>query len=213
MKKVILLAVVAVFVGAGVASAYDLNCSVETDKEVYAPGETVYWTMYAWTCTDCPGISLLALNLLEDRNEVLNAADIVTYEPYPSVFISELVGSDYGLADGFTLESEGVPEPAGGLLADIVVRQADGARTYGAGATGSPIVFAQGNLPAGALGMHNLSITINGANNWTGTYEDQGPAEPMTAGQLSGDDYEVVPEPATMGLLLLGALALIRRRR
>ncbi len=211
----ILLAVVAVFVGAGVASAYDVNAGVSTDKSTYAPGETVYWTMYAWTSTSCPGISLLALNLHEDQDELLSEAEVTDYWVFPPGFwMYELTDSYYGLANGFTMESDGVIEPTGGKLADLVVRQSDDARMYGKGANDDPsTVFAKGEFVANVMGIHNLSVTLNGANNWGGTAGNPLPAEAMGAGSMGSAQFEVVPEPATMGLLLLGALALIRRRR
>jgi hypothetical protein len=35
----------------------------------------------------------------------------------------------------------------------------------------------------------------------------------MTSGLIHGDNFDVVPEPASMGLLTLGAIALLRRKR
>ena len=227
MKKVILLAVVAVFVGAGVASAYDLNAYVTTDKAVYAPGERVYWEMFAWTSSDCPGgIALLALNLLEDQGEVLESADVELFMG----FVPQLTNTGYGAAVGFTIGEGpgGTPEPTGGLLADIteyqsIVRlEAQGAHPD-VGNTGQAVKFAQGDYEVNIMGMHHLSITVNGANYWPGpSVLDMAPdppvwvrpnAEPLELGSITGADFEVIPEPATMGLLLLGVVALIRRRR
>ena len=213
MKRIMVLSVMAVLIGASVTNAYDLNGAVTTDKAVYAPGETVSWTMYAWTSTDCPGVALLALNLLEDRLETLNQPDFVTHNPLPGFFVSEFTGSDYGLAEGFTIESYGNATQAG-LLADVVVRQKDDERILGQGSTGdSATVFVQGSFVANELGTHNLSITVNGGNFWTGAAPLPAETLVVVPANLTGATFDVIPEPATIGLLLLGVGALIRRRK
>ena len=215
MRRTIVPAVVLLLCAASVASAADINLRVTTDKLVYDPGEMVQWTMYAWADNTIDngvaGVSFLALNLLEDQGETLNLPEITIIE-FMGIEFKELTDSEYDLANKFVLQSRGNASSAG-LLADIIVRQNDDDRLLGVGVDGdNGTIFAIGEFEATIVGLHTLSMSINGANYWPNG-SDAAVAFNEGLNQTAG--FEVVPEPATLALVGLGmsALAYLRRRR
>ena len=231
MKRTAVVAAFVVFLTvSSVASAATVYVDITTNKSLYAPGELVSWTLYAWssvpvdepphilvygtdgkpTNPDNHGISLLKVDLSEDKGETLSPA-LYTNLPPP-----ELTGTTYGVANGFALDSRGVATVTPGGLVDIDVHQTPGFASYDIGNDGVMHVYAKGTFTANVLGLHTLSAIIQtaGANYWPDHTEGHLPVAFENA--VSGDTQFTVsnvPEPATLVLLGLGGVALLRRRR
>lgn len=203
MKKLFICGL-AVILCAAVASAATISVDISTDKALYLAGETVYWTCRAWSSdtTDNYGLSLISVDLEDSLGEVFNAADHTG---------ATLTGSYYDFVNfSFVLEGGGGDPGEAGKLQDIVVRQV--AVIYNVGNDGSPHAYAQGNFEATIGGMHTLSVSVRAAN----YYPDDTGSNPVgfaSGDMINGDtQFEVVPEPATLMLLGLGGIALLRRR-
>ena len=215
MRKLTALSL-AFFLCVSAAHAAQINALVVTDSGTYVPGDTVNWEVYAWASQgDNRGVSLLALSLFEDDDQVMQAADT---EMYLAVVL-QLENTTYGAVNQFILEGAGTPKPAGGELADMNVRMNVGSRVFDVGQDdgSAPLpLYAQGSfvLSGDATpGLHTLSVVINGANYWADTSSDQ--PNGFENSSLTAAEYEVIPEPATLLLtgLGLGGLAIFRRRR
>ena len=216
MRKSIMLGVVGVLLVASVAAAQvpQLHLTVETDKALYLLGETVTYTVYAWTDpAGNSGVSLLSIGVEDDQVETLGLPTTETLEPIPGFFLTGLAPSEYGLANAFTMESGGVIDGDGEVV-DVTVRlSSTGTLKTDVGNGGQPVVFCQGSYVPQTLGVHTMQASMNAGNYWQ---TPTGPAMPFDAGVNTAGVYEVViPEPATMALLGLGlgGLAVIRRRR
>lgn len=218
MRKSIMLGVVGVLLVASIAAAQApaLNLTVETDKALYMLGETVTYTVYAWTDpTGNEGVSLLSIGVADDQVETLGLPTTETLEPFPGFFLTGLAPSEYGLANGFSMESGGVLD-ADGEVVDITVRLGSTPPLKtGVGNGGQAVIFCQGSYVPDTVGIHTMVASMNAGNYWESA---DGPAMPFDAGVNTAGVYEVtdvIPEPATMALLGLGlsGLAVIRRRR
>jgi len=202
------VALLGILVWTSVASAATISMSVTTDKDTYLPGEMVHWTIYAWASSgDNAGVALLSADLADSLGEVFNAA--LTSGGGPTF---ELQGTGYGVDEWFILQSAGNPGVAG-QLQDILVNQSPSFPKYNIGNVGSEslaLVYAQGEFEATMMGVHTLSASVRAANYWPtggGSAQDFGT-------KIGGNtQFEVVPEPATLVLLSLGGVALLRRRR
>ena len=64
---------------------------------------------------------------------------------------------------------------------------------------------------AGPVGPLGFGYDPTGAAGTSTNYEDY--IHPQNSSQTTADVFRTVPEPATLGLLLLGGLALLKRRR
>lgn len=195
------------------ASAATLNLQVTTDKPVYAPGDTVTWTIEAWASTgDNRGISMLGVDLAESRLEALTAA-LVDGDPSTK----DLHLSLYNHANGFLLAGDwpggtpgGTYDPDfPGVLSEVGVLQMPDAPVFNIGNDGSEPVFATGRYTVEALGSHTLSLAVTGEMYWP-------LATDVSANFQSTNNtpatFLVTPEPATLSLVALGLLALRRRR-
>jgi hypothetical protein len=210
-RESLFVGLVAAVCMATTASAATLNLKVTTDKPVYAPGDTVTWTITAWASTgDNRGVSLLGVGLAESQLEALTAALVDPVPGDPTV--QELHLSLYNHANGFLLAGGGTYDPDyPGILSEVGVFQLpdDPLSLPNIGNDGSEHVFATGQYAVEALGSHALSLAVTGAMYWplgndTSTPFDSTNNTPAT--------FLVTPEPATVALVALGVLALRRRR-
>jgi hypothetical protein len=213
-----------VFVGLGVAvclataaSASTLNLQVTTDKPVYAPGETVTWTVAAWASAgDNRGVAMLGVDLAESQLEALSSAllDPVAGDPTSKQLHLGL----YNHASGFLLASDltggtpgGTYDPdVPGVLSEVGVLQMPYDPVFNVGNDGSAHVFATGEYVPAALGSHTLSLAVTDALYWRLATDTTARFESANATPVT---FLVAPEPATLALVAAGLLTLARRRR
>ncbi|KPJ53088.1 MAG: hypothetical protein AMS16_05630 [Planctomycetes bacterium DG_58] len=162
VKRGIWLSTLVLLACGTVLRAAQINLKVTTDKSVYVAGDTVNWTMYAWSdpADNNAGVSLLAPYLTDESGETLSLPDTELYLGVTPQF----TGTGYGAVEKFILERDGTVND--NTLVDMVVRQAAADKAYDIGNDGQERVFAQGSYTATIFGDHVLTPSKDAANHW-----------------------------------------------
>jgi hypothetical protein len=204
------MSLVAVLVLASSASGAIIHLRIDVDKPVYAPGDTVTWTVRAWASTgDNRGIALLGVDLTESVGGLLNPALVDTVQANP--LIQELHQGAYGHAQGFELAGAGTYDAdVPGVLSEVGVFQFPFDAVLDQGNDGQQHVFATGTYVASALGTHQITPTLTSTLYWV---DNLGTSHAFETPDLTSAVFTVTPEPATLSLLALGGLLLRRNRR
>lgn len=209
-RALVTMGLVAVLMLASTASAAIIHLRIDVDKPVYAPGDTVTWTVRAWASAgDNRGVALLGVDLTESAEGVLNPAFVDTVQANP--LIQQLHQSAYGHAQGFELAGAGTYDAdVPGVLSEVGVFQSPFDAVLDQGNDGQQHVFATGSYVASALGIHQITPTLTSALYWA---DALGTSRAFEAADLAPATFTVTPEPATAALLALGGLLLRRNRR
>ena len=190
------------------ASVSTLTFSVTTDESTYLIGDTVYWTI---SITATNPVTLAGCDLTDSGGHTLTVAN--QYEYLVSGSGLWQLGPDpyeFGYLRGLNSMSRGTP--SGSTLTDIY--ESDTSSPFAGGdGDGSPHRFADGSFLAANLGNFTLTVSpMSGNYSVDGTNADL--FDIKNGGSIG---YEVTPEPATVTLLVLGAISLAagraRRRR
>jgi hypothetical protein len=165
-----------------------LHLEVETDKAVYYPGQTISWSLYAWTDpAGNRGISLLSVHLDDDTGEALNPPDNSG---------SEFTDTEYGAAENFIVAGPGTIAGSSSRLRDILAFQSPAAKTLDIGNDGVQHVYCKGSYTATALGTHTLTAIYNSANYWPDPTNN---AVAFEANDSIPAVFEVLSEPTFCG--------------
>ena len=190
------------------ASVSTLTFSVTTDESTYLIGDTVYWTI---SITATNPVTLAGCNLTDSGGHTLTVAN--QYEWMSPGSGAWQLGPDpyvFGCANGLFGLSRGTP--SGSTLTDIY--ESDTSSPFAGGdGDGNLHRFADGSFLAANLGNFTLTVSpMSGNYSVDGTDADL--FDIKNGGSIG---YEVTPEPATVTLLVLGAISLAagraRRRR
>ncbi len=143
-----------------VAQAATLNLQVTTDRDAYAPGQTVHWTILAWSDAGThAGIASLGVDLVYSDTLGLSAAETTADG-------LALANSYYSPARGFELLSPGFVDNQWGLVRDISVYQRPAGRVLNVGNDGVPHVLATGTLLPPGQGPQTLTANLVAGNYW-----------------------------------------------
>jgi len=196
------LVVVALAAGTAAASVSTLTFSVATDKGAYLVGETVHWTI-SITATD--PVTLAGCNLTDSGGHALTVANEYEHGAGSDDWQLGPDPYEFGYLRGLKNMSPGTP--SGSTLTDIF--EADMSSPFAGGdGDGSLHRFADGGFLAANLGNFTLTVTAI-----SGNYSVDGTNAAMFGTLTGGNvDYEVTPEPATIALLVLGAISLAAGR-
>ena len=191
-----------VLLAANTAVADDLTISVTTDRSTYAPGDTVSWQTWL-TLSNVAGTNLgvqqasFGMIFGEAGRDVSNRGIGAPFADYnfPNTG-SNGVSTLSGVGAGQLSYSVGVVEVT-------------------AATAGTPTLFAEGSFVTDTVGSHTMNATIDDSTRF---YTQTGaPFTPYTSLNAGVGSYSTaVPEPSTIMLGLLGAVAMIgysRRRK
>ncbi|MCP4713076.1 MAG: hypothetical protein GY869_30980 [Planctomycetes bacterium] len=176
-----------------VASADTIYLEVQTDQDTYALGQTVNWTIYAWTGPpgNNRGISLITFNLDDSANEALSPA--LTNG-------SDFADTEFGTPKKFTITRAGTPSPTQPRLLSILTLQSAADRMLDIGNDGNPHVLCKGSYTATVLGSHTLRIRIQdsetNAQYWT---DASGGSVGFEDDDITNATFEVTAEPIVCG--------------
>ncbi len=176
-------------------SAQTLNLEARTDKDWYITGETVSWSIYAWTdSTNNRGIANLTVNLDDSTVDTLNIADTTG-----SILMVdlELADTDFGIANKFKMMMPGTLSGSTPQLVDIMAGQLPNDKQLYIASDGIPHLFCKGSYVVTTLGTHDLEVEFNSAN----YYHMSSPyaAVPFTLHFETNKTFEVYPEPSVCG--------------
>ncbi len=200
-----LLAAALLSVVQSVACGDTITFNVSVDKTDYFAGETVNWSVSVMASDFSAnnfGASVVSFDLAEDRGEFLSQATIAA------------AFQDYAFP--------GVGVPSAGSLLNVGAAQF----SYNAGvvelttASPGPTVLATGSFVANQLGLHNLSVTSEIADNsyFTSTVPFGGVTTyslPIVNSVSFNVNGAAVPEPGSilfLSALTCGAVALRKRK-
>lgn len=191
-----------VVLAAGSAAASTITFSVATDKSAYLVGETVRWTI-SITATD--PVTLAGCNLTDSGGHALTVANEYEHGAGSDDWQLGPDPYEFGYLRGLKNMSPGTP--SGSTLSDIY--ESDMSYPFpGGDGDGSLHRFADGGFLAANLGDFTLTVTPVSGNYSVDTLNA---AEFGTkTGGAAG--YEVTPEPATLALLVFGAISLVAGR-
>ena len=163
INRLIIFTWILLLISTAIAAAADIHIKVVTDKSLYTPGETIYWTIYVSASQlDNRGISLISVDLNDDQSEPL-AAPALGADP------NEFLNSDYGVAESFKVFGAGAAWGVAPRLRDMTVMQLIPQLDVGIDIEGDndpDHILCQGQYLATVLGTHSLMATFNGANYW-----------------------------------------------
>ncbi len=223
-KRLFLLGIVTLGLLAPQAMGITAFIRLETDQDVYLPGEEVRWTIYIGSdpAADNQGFAGVNLDLDESRGEALAPAD---------------AWGAFGPGNGFDFSHAGTPstEPS---LVEISSAQMTmfTAPVYDVANDGQEHVYATGAFVPANLGQHVLTVLthddliyggwqFNFYTDRNGTIRNLGDSTLGTGDALDVDQADavfyvtesgVIPEPITAGALasaVAGLAGYLRRRR
>lgn len=200
---------------------------LDTDKDEYALGEEVRWTLYVWSdpAGDNLGLAGVNVNLHESRGEVLSPADAW--------------GPDFGAVNGFDIEMPGTPgtDPQLQEISNVQMMSLFTGPAYDVGNDGLEHVFATGTFVPTQQGLHTLTadVPLGDYGDWQWTFftasspfpstrtlgHDQlGPGDVLNLDGADatfqvGEQQDLIPEPLTVAALvwtLAGLGGYLRRR-
>jgi len=196
------VAFMAVLASASVLSAGTLTLDIQVDKAEYGRDEPVAWEIHATSDTPADagdfGIATIGVDLTESRPESIPPAD--------------LIGPDFGFANGYSFPALGTPV-GNSLLAIGNTQFMNGGNAVG----GGPMLLASGTYVPTHLGEHMLEVTVDpgSATYWSEAAPGISQANYLVTPGSAG--FTVVPEPGSLVLLLGavvgGALLWWRRRK
>lgn len=226
MKKgLFLLGIVTLGLLAPQAMGITAFIRLETDKDMYLPGEEVRWTIYIGSdpAGDNHGFAVVNLDLDESRNEDLAPAD---------------AWGAFGPANGFDYSFAGTPssDPSLAEISSAQVMQMILSPVYDVANDGLEHVYATGAYVPTNLGQHVLTVLphdepINGGWQFNFYTDRNGSVRNLGHGTLGAGDVlnmdqaevmfyvsesGIIPEPITVGALagaLTGLAGYLRRRR
>lgn len=187
----VFVVITAIFLATQAYAQVELKYTVTVDKEIYIPGETVWWEI---AVDSSPLINTMTYCLCDDRKEIV----------YPGIFGDAFINYD--------LRDPGDWDESTSCLKDIEVAELFDPLND----TVSSGLLATGSYTATVLGSHNLGIYITRPE--YNTYvnlalENAVPYDIITKGS---DNFTVIPEPGSIFVslvsLLGGALFFCSRR-
>ncbi len=199
MNRMTLLTLI-VLLAATWASAIEIKVKVETDQPAYHIGQTVSWSIYAWSVpagSSNKGVALIAANLNDSQGEALQP---------PMKAGLEFADTGYGLDEAFMLVTGGTVTSTAPRLRDMTVMQM-GVKQLNVGNDNVPRLLAHGEYVVTKLGDHTLEASLNGANYWN-YYENATAFEsktfiPVTFGVFSRGDINFDGAVDVLDLALL----------
>ncbi len=189
---VAVITILIVAISASVAFSATVNVRIQSDKDRYHVGDTVSWTVYAWSNSPLPqdqypnrGISFLSIHLDDDTADAM-------MPPFIDALDTEFLNSDFGVADNFEKLADGTPQQSPPDVWEISVTQQPFNRHLEvANDDWNGHVLAHGSYTVTVLGEHTITpiYYATGAQYWV---DATGPARPFETKNTFPASFTVV---------------------